>query len=703
MFKLGGKVTGTYEWDNGKISGTVSGDTLEGTWSQAPTHSSPDDTGEIRFKMSPDCNSFEGKWRYDPDSWWSFLGWSSWQGKKVLAVSGVVKDWKTGMPLPGIGFHYYDTTECDALSCDKEYKDIFFTDENGQFSINARKAGKYIRIVSTVYNTGYNGYINRFEAPTQDVVITLIPFDMQEFALIVIKSGVVEVRHPESGEWTAAVEGTILTSGMRLRTDEDAEATIYMPGKGIVRIAPFSIFDYRTDDDEGKTILDFIKGMFEVKSCGKNEDPFEIKSSAAIAGVMGTEFRYEVTDEGDIIEMFEGTLDVRPNASLDTVISVNAGERLIVHGDKTSLEQLTDDELAEIDSKLEDLRFFLEPRVRINFNDGQAQNWIDDNSSCWSISDRTLVMAGNKADVVRDTFYDQEFCDFTYQANMRKVAGDSNDSVFGYGLLLRSDGTPNNYYEFFILKDGHYQIAKGVDGTFERLVGWNSSDALNTGYNQWNTLKVVAKGSTIKFYANGKLLDIIEDTTHSCGKLGLFAVDAASSTDPDRVEFDNVLIIPESGSNGTDNGENSSDEGAVEIGDAKTWYNKGVTLDNSGMYEEAIGCYDKAIEIDPRYAKALNNKGADLLSLDNYDDAIKCFDQAVDIDPYYAEAWNNKGVALGYLGAFEDAIKCFEKAIEIDTFYREAWSNKGRALQKLGRNTEAQAAYNKAAELKGRG
>jgi tetratricopeptide (TPR) repeat protein len=26
-------------------------------------------------------------------------------------------------------------------------------------------------------------------------------------------------------------------------------------------------------------------------------------------------------------------------------------------------------------------------------------------------------------------------------------------------------------------------------------------------------------------------------------------------------------------------------------------------------YKEAIECYDKALEIDPKYAKALNNKG----------------------------------------------------------------------------------------------
>ena len=52
LIQVGNKVTGTYENDNGRISGTVSGDTLEGDWSEAPTYSPPDDAGEIRFNPS---------------------------------------------------------------------------------------------------------------------------------------------------------------------------------------------------------------------------------------------------------------------------------------------------------------------------------------------------------------------------------------------------------------------------------------------------------------------------------------------------------------------------------------------------------------------------------------------------------------------------------------------------------------------------
>ena len=53
---------------------------------------------------------------------------------------------------------------------------------------------------------------------------------------------------------------------------------------------------------------------------------------------------------------------------------------------------------------------------------------------------------------------------------------------------------------------------------------------------------MVAQGSTLQLYANGILLNTVEDTSLSCGKVGLFAADASFSTGPDTVQFDNIKI-----------------------------------------------------------------------------------------------------------------------------------------------------------------
>jgi hypothetical protein len=60
----GDQVTGTYTHDNGKIKGTVSGNTLTGTWSEAPSYNSPNDAGDVVITLAADGNSFNGNWRY---------------------------------------------------------------------------------------------------------------------------------------------------------------------------------------------------------------------------------------------------------------------------------------------------------------------------------------------------------------------------------------------------------------------------------------------------------------------------------------------------------------------------------------------------------------------------------------------------------------------------------------------------------------
>ncbi len=60
----GATVTGTYTHDQGRISGTVSGNTLTGTWSEAPSYSPTQDAGKMQLVLSEDCNSFSGYWMY---------------------------------------------------------------------------------------------------------------------------------------------------------------------------------------------------------------------------------------------------------------------------------------------------------------------------------------------------------------------------------------------------------------------------------------------------------------------------------------------------------------------------------------------------------------------------------------------------------------------------------------------------------------
>jgi hypothetical protein len=75
------RVTGTYDWDNGRFEGWQSKTSglMVGTWLESPTYKPPDDAGDIELQQSVDGNSFTGKWRYGSSGEW--IG--EWNGKRI--------------------------------------------------------------------------------------------------------------------------------------------------------------------------------------------------------------------------------------------------------------------------------------------------------------------------------------------------------------------------------------------------------------------------------------------------------------------------------------------------------------------------------------------------------------------------------------------------------------------------------------------
>lgn len=69
----GGSVTGTYYEGKAKVSGSLRGQVLTGTWTQ--TNSS----GDFEFTFSADGSSFDGKWRTKGSSTWQH----NWDGTRV--------------------------------------------------------------------------------------------------------------------------------------------------------------------------------------------------------------------------------------------------------------------------------------------------------------------------------------------------------------------------------------------------------------------------------------------------------------------------------------------------------------------------------------------------------------------------------------------------------------------------------------------
>jgi serine/threonine protein kinase len=146
-----------------------------------------------------------------------------------------------------------------------------------------------------------------------------------------------------------------------------------------------------------------------------------------------------------------------------------------------------------------------------------------------------------------------------------------------------------------------------------------------------------------------------------------------------------------------------SDEPLAEIrAEAFTvedYRNRGLTFANLGQHEQAISDFDKAIRLDPGYAKAYHNRGTSYFTLGQHEQAISDFDKAIRLDPKDANAYYNRGTSYSELGQHEQAISDFDKAIRLDPKDAGAYRNRGTSYFTLGQHEQAISDFDKAIRL----
>jgi tetratricopeptide (TPR) repeat protein len=67
-------------------------------------------------------------------------------------------------------------------------------------------------------------------------------------------------------------------------------------------------------------------------------------------------------------------------------------------------------------------------------------------------------------------------------------------------------------------------------------------------------------------------------------------------------------------------------------------------------FQEALAMVNRAIEINPRFARAYNARGYVYLRMTNYAQAIADFSEAIRLDPAYANAYHNRSVTRKLVG-----------------------------------------------------
>lgn len=75
---FGNNVVGSYDYHYGKLKGTLNGDVITGTWSEASQDAS-DSAGSFQFTLTADRVSFTGKWMQGYNSTWETSAWNGQQ------------------------------------------------------------------------------------------------------------------------------------------------------------------------------------------------------------------------------------------------------------------------------------------------------------------------------------------------------------------------------------------------------------------------------------------------------------------------------------------------------------------------------------------------------------------------------------------------------------------------------------------------
>ncbi len=122
-------------------------------------------------------------------------------------------------------------------------------------------------------------------------------------------------------------------------------------------------------------------------------------------------------------------------------------------------------------------------------------------------------------------------------------------------------------------------------------------------------------------------------------------------------------------------------------------------LRQTGELIEAMIAVDRALQLQPNFAEALEERAMTLLALKRYDDAIETCKKLLLAKPNYAYAYNMMGFAQHSSGQFEKAVASYDRVLALAPDSAEILSDKGASLLGLKRFDEALACFDRAVAL----
>ena len=123
--------------------------------------------------------------------------------------------------------------------------------------------------------------------------------------------------------------------------------------------------------------------------------------------------------------------------------------------------------------------------------------------------------------------------------------------------------------------------------------------------------------------------------------------------------------------------------------DATDHYDRGEAHYLDGEYDQAFSELTRAIEIDPKLARAYVIRGIAYEDKGKHDLAIANFTKLIEIKPTDARAYVYRGMAYENKGEYDLAVADHSKAIEIDPMVADAYRGRARAYYYKGEYDKA--------------
>ncbi|MFI5164428.1 MAG: tetratricopeptide repeat protein, partial [Bacteroidia bacterium] len=132
---------------------------------------------------------------------------------------------------------------------------------------------------------------------------------------------------------------------------------------------------------------------------------------------------------------------------------------------------------------------------------------------------------------------------------------------------------------------------------------------------------------------------------------------------------------------------------------AKAYYNRANIYYKSGQDDLAMADYNKSLELDPALASSYYNRALIFFKRGQDDLAMADYNRSIELNPGYAKAYNNRGVIYLKRKQNDPALADFLKAISLNSSIPNFWLNRSMSENALGKKEEARVDVIKAQQM----